>query len=275
MSMRNKSSRNSDNFDFDSYLEEKSNPEIGQENSQNQKSKKKPTNFFRNFSLIVAVALMTVLWYYDWNPREAVSSIFGSSEPEIVVIDAPLDGSVIVIPDETGTEGVVVIENQGQAQTLEGQIAGLEQAAVDFATSEELERLTEQSIAVALQAAFTALENLETIELDGLEGLESLEALEGLEGFEGFEIAINEAALEALENIDFSGFDIQVGSTNNASFDQYYREIGELRITQFEGESIRELHEAGIPISFLSKLNDAGLLDRLDAEEIIELFQED
>lgn len=78
-----------------------------------------------------------------------------------------------------------------------------------------------------------------------------------------------------MENIDFSGFQIETGSSNTADFEQYTRELTELDINQFDDESIRSMHEAGIPASFLSQLNQAGLLDRLNANEIIQIFQED
>lgn len=264
MALRNKSSKHDSNFDLDSYLEKKSSEETFQAPKAEPKEKKS-SNFLRNLSLIVIAGLASVLWYYDWSPREAVAGIFGSTEPDLVVIETPGNESVILLPPTT-PETPVVISNE--------RIARLEESAVALANSEELERLTEESIALAMEAAFAALEGLEG--LQGLEGLESLEALEGLEGLEGLEVLAGEAALEALSNIDFSEIDIVSGTSVSevSSIEQYSQELSELNITQFDNESIELLQQAGIPISFLSQLNQAGLLERLDANEIVQLFED-
>jgi hypothetical protein len=271
MALRNRP-RNDDSFDLDSYLEEKSSETQSSEGPSPQQKEKKPSNFFRNATLIVAATLASVLWYFDWNPQQAVAGIFGGSEPEIVVIDGTSDGSVIVIPEGASSEGIVMLENQAAEAARAAEIALSELNTQEIINTEEIERLTEQSVALALDAAFLALESLENFDFEGLEGLEGLEAIED---WEGFEITINEAALEALENIDFSNIQIQPNGLNAAGFDEYYRQFGELGITQFEGESIRSLYDAGVPTSFLSQLNEVGLLERLNAEEIIQIFQED
>ena len=275
MSLRNRSSKNNSEFNLDNYLEEKS-TESYTTDAPDQREEKKPSNLFRNASLIVFAALASVLWYYDWNPREAIAGVFGGSEPEYVILENPsADGAVIVIPPNSNSENLINLETQAAEAARAAEIALAEINSAEIINSEEIERLTEQSIAIALDAALAALEGLGNLDLEGLENLESLEALEGLEGLENFEVTINEAALEALENIDFSNIQIQTGSTNSPDFDQFSREMAALNINQFDNESIRNMHEAGIPISFLSKLDQAGLLDRLNADEIIQIFQEE
>ena len=258
MSTRNKSNRN-DNFDLDQFLEDKANgqestPEI--EESTTQKS-----NFFKN-TLIVLVAIFgIVLWYYDWNPREAYAGIFGSDTNDPVVSE------VTATFPETPAPPL-------PPQPTSDRIAQLERSAVEMAQSEELERLTEQSVALAMESAFRALESIENIDFSNLEGLEGLEGLEELEGLEGLGVFAEQAALQALQNIDFSQIQIETGTTNIANFEQFSREVAEQSIDQFSEEDLRSLHSAGIPASFLSQLNDVGLLDRLDANEIIDLFED-
>ena len=272
MATRNRKKTPSD-FDLDSYLDEKANEsDAFQSHETPPVNEKKSGSFFRNLFLVLGVSVLGVLWYYDWSPREAISGIFGSSEPEVVFVDSPSGLETIVIaPPNTNSGEILIVDGETVSQ--------LEQSAFELATSEEFERLTEESVALALEAAFNALEGLQGLEsLEGLEGLESLESLEGLEGLEeleGFEMAINEAALEALSNLDFSGFEFQLENLNAQSFDLYYGEIGELGITKFSGEEIRSLYDAGVPSSFLSKLQTAGLLDRLDSNEIIEIFKDE
>lgn len=260
MSTRNRPQRN-ENFDLDQFLEDKAS---GSESNSQEPEVQEPSKiagFFRN-TLIVLVAIFgLILWYHDWNPRQAYVSIFGSETNEPVVIESTNSFPEVPAPP------VPVSPNADR-------IAELERSAVALAQSEELERLTEQSVALALESAFEALGSLENMDFSGLEGLESLEALEGLEGLEGFEVFAEQAALEALRNIDFSQIEIETGTTNLASFEQFSRELTEKSIDQFTDEELRTLHSAGVPSSFLSQLNDVGLLDRLDAEEIIALFED-
>lgn len=281
MSIRNRP-RKDPNFDLDNYLIEKSNEEFDSETTDHQEEKKS-SGFFRNASLVVAAVLASVLWYYDWSPSNVYAAIFGGPETNAVVLESAGGENILVLPPADASGEIVIVDGGNGENILvlppsveetpiiinSESIAALEQAAVEFATSEEIERLTEESIALALDAAFAALEGIQGVE--GIEGLESLEALEGLE--ELGQLA-EVAAIEALNNIDFSEIQIETGQTNISDFDRYSRELSALNINQFDGESIRSLHEAGIPVSFLSRLNQVGLLDRLDADEIIDLFEE-
>ncbi|MBO6795176.1 MAG: hypothetical protein JJ895_14800 [Balneolaceae bacterium] len=268
MSTRNKHQHNN-NFDLDQFLEDKANGEESAFTPEEEPGES--SNFFRNASIIVVAILGMVLWFYDWNPRAAYAGIFGSDSGEPVVTEVVNRNVNVVTPPTPPAPPV----------TDAARLAQLERSAVAVANSEEIERLTEQSVALAMESAFRALESFEKMDfsnlegLGDLEGLEGLERLEGLEGLENFGVLAEQAALDALQNIDFSQIQFETGATNVASFEQFSNELSELSIDQFSDEDLRSLHNAGIPTSFLSKLNDVGLLDRLDADEIIDLFEEE
>ena len=330
--------RTNQNFDFDSYLEEKSNEEIFSEDSnQNEPEEKEKSYFIRNASLIVATVLASVLWYYDWSPREAVSGIFGSTEPEVEVVNFPFDESTVTISSAeddvtesvvienlgtsgndavyyygsgnddvivlgNSTDGAITITSNSNSEDLyrvknpyngeevvflnqpdlentyiydpesgnSTRLAELERIGFESTVSEEIAQANSESIGSSLEEAFAGLEEaLAGLEEMGFVGIEDLDISTG-----DVDVSVSDVIIDALSGISFSDIQIESSSGDAPTLNQFSRELTAMNINQFDSDAIKSLHEAGIPADFLSKLNQVGLLERLDADEIIELFED-
>lgn len=268
MSQQNsyRNSRNDDHFDLDDYLDEKSN---SSESNQPPQPEKEGYSWLKNTVVILGLAIITLFYFNDWSPQKVYGNIFGSEESQQGFI-----GGTNSSPD------LVVIDNTGEDQTIV--ISGLADAEQSLQIV-ELEALTEEALANAFESlegleVIGELENLESLE--GLEALESLEALEGLEGLEALqelgglgaiiEFSLNEAFKE-IAKIDNSTFE-----NTNLTLSDYSGEINKEGMNDnFDTQSIEKLHEANIPISFLKKINELGLLESLTTESIINAYQEE
>lgn len=243
-------SNNNDDFNLDDYIREKS-TETKQPTSEPDQKSSGFTKFIRTGLFALSVLAFIIMFNYDWNPVKVYEAFWGTDETSEALVGEGAQFPEVVTPQPPSTPPL--------PPTLPpDRVASLEQAAVNFAESEELRQLTEQSISLALESALAALQNLE-----GLEDLESLENLGEL------------AALEALENIDFSTIEINFDQNADAlSLDAYTKELHEAGIEQFSESDLIELREAGIPSDFVIQLQEIGILSKLDTAELIRLFKE-
>lgn len=113
-----------------------------------------------------------------------------------------------------------------------------------------------------------ALENMDFSNLAGLQNLEALGGLEALENLEGLE------ALEALGEIDFSNATELQNGMNEMNMEQYTNELIERNLAGLSAEDIQAYFDAGISPATLARFNDLGLLDQLETQDIIDLFDE-
>lgn len=67
---RQKSKNKKQDFDFDSYLEEKA-EEVTFENNEEIVEEKTEGSFLKNAILIMTVSVLGFFWYFDWSPRNA------------------------------------------------------------------------------------------------------------------------------------------------------------------------------------------------------------
>ncbi|GAB5408613.1 MAG: hypothetical protein BalsKO_09780 [Balneolaceae bacterium] len=305
MAQRNSYRKNNskDHFDLDNYINEKSNPEV--DSSSQPVDLEKKSSWLKNSVLIFGLALITLLYFNNWSPKQVYGNIFGIEE------------------SQTGSEGPVIVSGGNlTSEELEATIAGL-------AKLEELKRLEQLGGLANLEAlegleSLEALEGLENLEvLEGLESLENLESLEGianlselessLEGLENLE-EMNElrtfaleTAMEALNSIGESeefgeavGNAAQLGiqealkelenlrslevsssdqvardaASVNTSLVEYSTELSEAGISEvFNSSDVQKLHQANIPSSFLQQLDDLNLLEKLDTDSIIEAYK--
>ncbi|MEQ9266796.1 MAG: hypothetical protein RLN81_16320 [Balneolaceae bacterium] len=277
--------RNTNDFDLDAYLDEKSNHT---ETDQNPPAKENEgSSWFKNVLMITGLSIVALLYFNDWNPYLVYGNIFGVEKYQnVVVVDPnPADSKIIVI-DGKPVESTVVVTGVDPSE--------LEDMAIELQSLEELEGLGVIT-GEALASAFEALESLEGLEsLENLEGLESLENLEGLESLEALEaldnleIAIDpiemqeiqavteQAVMEAFRALELLGSNLaeQSSSNFNSDMSSYSDELVEFGLgDKFSESSIRKLHQSEIPTSFLKKLDDLGLLDNLSTDSIINAFE--
>ncbi len=289
MAQRNSYRKNQpeDHFNLDDYIKEKSGSSekiFSEEQEDTEKS-----SWLRNAALLTVFGFMTLLYFNNWSPMQVYGNIFGVEKYQAGFV-APNDNSSIIVLNGSGEESTI-------------RISGLTGTESTIITEGELSRITEN----ALSNAFQALEGLESLEsLESLEELENLESsfagLENLEEMNELRTFALETAMEALRGIGDSeefGQEVQSGiqealrelqnlqqsesigtdqlvsdaTTINASFTQYSDELTGLGITDiFSNSDILKLHQAKVSTSFLKQLDDLNLLEKLDADSIIEAY---
>ncbi|MCG8373333.1 MAG: hypothetical protein MI700_07355 [Balneolales bacterium] len=273
MSTKNRPYNHDSNFDLDQYIKEKSGEETFSPYNEPETKKSERSKWIRSTMVLAGALVIALLFLNERN----LGSFFGANEEPTVTVIGP-SGSELesTISEEVSraleeAELARTINEELQLQGLAERINSELEAAniaqeIDEAFrdaglainsnqnfAEELEALTESSVELALESALLALENFEALE--GLSGLEALEAL------------------EQLENLDFSAaIDLRDFEPNSLSFDEYSREFSERNLNTFSGEDIQQLYNADVPISFLSRLRDTGLLSDLNTDQITSLY---
>ena len=276
MAERNTYRRNSndDNFDLDSYLDEKANPERNNAEHQQFAPEKHQGSWFRNTIAIAGISVIALLAFNDWNPVKVYGNIFGIEELQgnapvtqgqnMVTIPAP-PAPVSEVEPVIAERELRALEEQ---RVLEDRLA---REAENFATSDEVLELQQ----FALEAAIEALRGLEDMDLSGLEDLGDLGDLGDFEGIGvAAEMGIREAMIE-LEKLREEG-NWNPETPLQISSEQYRNQLSDLGLSnEFSDEEIAELFEAGVPTDFIKKLYDLELTEVLGTEGIIETYNMD
>ena len=257
--------RNNEDFNLDSYLDEKASE------TQNQKSTPKKEshdgNFFRNLMVITTLVLVSVLYAHDWNPMNVYHRFF-PAEPEVSEVTvAPSSGDQaarIAAREARAAEVLAqrLAEQQERVALREAErdarIAEIERRAEELANSDELAGLADESVSMAIESAMEALNQVDWEEFG--------------RQFEGMGEQIEAEVLRGLAEADPSSYQIINNNSSNYTSSEYAERIKELGIDQFTDSELSDLHEAKVPISFLEILDNSDKLSKLSAEEIISLF---
>jgi hypothetical protein len=236
---------NEPDFDLDSYLLEQSEP--SQEN-EGKATKTTKSSFLKNAALILSLSVFALLYFNNWSPKQVVGNIFGIDQFQSQTV-APVSPIQPVTPLITngGANDVVVLNE-----------SDLNGAVIDLSDLEGLAKL----------------EGLEGLE--GLQTLEQLAKLEALEGLAGLENLAKLSALEALSELN----GVQVIESDNAfsevpgTLESYTDQLSEAGLSSsFNSETVKELYEAGVPVSVLKSLNDNDLLESVGISSLIEGYK--
>ncbi len=285
MSERNSyRNQNPGSFNLDEYINEKANS--GKHNDQlESETKPEKSSWFRNTVLLFGFGILTLLYFNNWNPLQVYGNIFGIEKYQAGYVAPAPDPLVIEINPGNGAQVVNMneLEKLAELSSLEGleSLSELE----GLAELGELERLSELE---ELESSISGLENMEEMnELREFALRTAMEALEGIGNSPEFGEVIGEAsqlgiqeALEELRNlreVELSGAErvAEEALDVNSSFIEYSSELTRLGLNEkFDDSSLQKFHDAKIPTSFLQQLEQLGLLDKVETDDIVKAYQE-
>jgi hypothetical protein len=274
MTQRNsyRNSNSNSNFDLDDYIEKKANSDSSREYNS-EKVPSRSSNWFRNTLVILGFGVVTLLYFNNWSPKQVYGNIFGieeyqaatqapsptasTTQPTIIDLPSGLEGQLADLNRLEELEGLEALEGLEGLESLEASIAGLEEL-------EDMNKLREFALNTAMQA---------------LEGIGSSPEFSELIG-EASQLGIQEALkeLEKLREMELEGAEglAEQAGNLNLSLIQYSEELTKIGLNEpFNNASIQKFHEAQIPVSFLEKINEQGLLETMTPEGIIEAYQKE
>lgn len=282
-----RTSNSDDNFNLDDYIREKSDSE-GQSDHFESENNEGKSSWFRNTVLLLSFGVVTLLYFNNWNPLQVYGNIFGIEKYQAgYVAPAPEPPEPLVIKVNPGNGAQVVnlseLEKLAELKSLEGLRALQELEALSELA--ELERLGELE---ELENSLAELESTE--EMNKLREFALKTAMEALEGIgnspefgeaigEASQIGIQEALreLEKLRELEISeaGELAEQARNVNSSFVEYSSELTNAGLDdKFNNSTLQKFYEANVPASFLKQLDQLGVLEKMDADNIIKAYQE-
>lgn len=259
----------SSDFDLDEYLEEKSHQQ-----PQTSELEEADTISYRikNFVLLASVALLGVLWYFDWSPWAMYKTFWGEKE---IVIGTPAPGEIeIEIPD-------IEIPIPDFDYPLDAEFPTTENATLPPVT-QYLQELQNMGILGNELSVFEARELYNSnIPLDYVKELQEYGFLEDLSFVhitEFYNSRIPMSYLDQLKEVGylnrFSFVDITEYYKNKVSF-EYLNQLDKAGyLDELSFVHITEYYKNGITVEFLDELKKTGLYDQLSFVDVVEIFKD-
>lgn len=244
---RFKKANNPDDFDLDSYIEEQTHQ---QEEIQHPTEEEQEPSFMKNAILGLALVFTCFMWYHDWSPKEAYTSIFGADETTVIATGEAGNRIVIDIPD-------------------------IRIPDIRLPESREIERAIEQELGRLADATTLPPVTDYLVELKELGLLEDNK----LSAFEARQLHSSGVPVYYIQEVDNAGFlddlnFVAIGEfyQNNIplSYINQYEEAGILDKVNFVGLSEFYINE--VPMDYLTTLDAAGYLEDLSFVYIIEYY---
>lgn len=238
---RFKKSNSDDDFDLDSYLEEQSHQTAEQ---TQQIEDDHETSFIKNAMLGLALIFTAFMWYHNWSPKQAYTSIFGSNETSLATIGESGNQLVIDLPEINIPDFV---------------IPQIEQ---------EIARLSENANLPSVTDYLVELKELGLLEDNKLSAFQARQLHEG-----GVPVSY-------VQEVDNAGF---LDDLNFVAITEFYRNNIPLSyIAQFEKAGyldkvnfvgLTEFYKNEVSMEYLDKLDNAGYLDDLNFVYITEYYK--
>ncbi len=254
------------NFDLDAYIQEQSTP--GNINSTYQKPPEDDSSQFKNALLIFVVFAAAFLWFNEWSPSQAWSSLTGGEQTsaEIAPTAPGLGQLEINIPDIPAPPTVPAAPTASQ---------------LDLSITEYLSILRDKGYLGDEISGFSARElydaNVPISYLDQLQQAGFLEDLSFVYITNYYQNQIPLAYLESLQEAgvydELSFVDVTEFYNNNIPTDYLVKlnEAGYLEDLSFV--YITNFYQAGVTIEFLDQLKEQDLYEDLNFLDIIDLYK--
>lgn len=244
-----KNSNNPDDFDLDSYIEEQSSYQHTEK--QPQIEHQEEPSFMKNAILGLALLFTGFMWYHDWSPQQAYTSVFGGDDVRIISTNQQGNGFSINIPD-IEIPDININENDELNRAIE----------------QEFTRLNEFGQIPAVTDYLVALKDA------------GLLADDKLSAFQARQLHAAGVPISYIQEVDNAGF---LDDLNFVAISEFYKnQIPLSYITQFEEAGfldkvnfvgISEFYKNNVSMEYLNTLDNAGYLDDLSFVYVTEYFK--
>lgn len=263
-------------FDLDAYLEEQSDPDKISSNNENPPGQDKYR--LKNSLLIIGLILTSVLWYYDWNPSNAWTSVFGNDEQAITTgqtgfapeingniprINIPPVPAIPRIPDFRS------VDNPNPAVSL------------DISMTEYLSTLKDLGFLDNQVSTFSARQLYDAnIPVSYLEELNEAGYLGDLSFVHITNYYQNEITVTYLDQLNETGFYDKLSFVDITNYYQQNVPVEYLKSMDDAGYlvdlsfvHVTNYYQAGVTPAFLDELKETGLYEDLNFLDVIDLYQ--
>lgn len=265
---------NSDpDFDLDSYIREKANEEPSFQD-ESQYNENTGGSFLKNVSIIVFSAIMILLYFNNWSPKQVLSNVFGfdgfqqtAQTQDIPPVPLP------PTPQET------------EPTAAEQEIAAAELSELERVLQEELQQELNNSMGPeqqqALEEAFAQLseqmatlfesEEFQQIQVQGFQA--AAEALQNLE-IQGISGTDQRAIEEAIQSLEEAGISMSSENALGMSFSEYRNEIvGSGELGEDQVINLLDLYFAEVPVEYIKEQQEMN--SEITYQEILEKFNQE
>ncbi|MEP1152093.1 MAG: hypothetical protein ABJH08_10240 [Balneola sp.] len=234
-------SNNNDDFDLDSYLEEQSHQTA---EPQQQTEEDNEPSFLKNAILGLALVFTAFMWYHDWSPKQAYTSIFGGNETNFATIGESGNRIVIDIPE-------INIPDFDMSQV-----------------EQEIARISESANLPPVTDYLVELKELGLLDDNKLSAFQARQLHDGGVPVSYIQEVDNAGFLEDLNFVAITEF---YKNGIPLSYISQFQEAGYMDKVNFVG--ITEFYKNDVSMDYLDKLDNAGYLDDLNFVYITEYYK--
>ncbi|MEX0719111.1 MAG: hypothetical protein WD059_00495 [Balneolaceae bacterium] len=262
-------------FDLDTYLEEQSHQET---TTPGEETARKNTYFIKNAALSISLVIASVLWYHNWSPAQAWSSMFGSNEsvlttgqtftvPEINVHIPRIE--IPAIPPIPAVPGIRSYSNSTQAPVL------------DISLTEYLSALKTKGFLDNQISTFSARQLYDShIPVSYLEELNEAGYLGDLSFVYITNFYQNEIPVTYLDQLKAAGIYDKLSFVHITNYYQqkvpmeYLKKLNDAGyLVDLSFVHVTNYYQAGVTPEFLDELKETGLYEDLSFLDVIDLYQ--
>ncbi|MEQ9278316.1 MAG: hypothetical protein RLN83_02380 [Balneola sp.] len=277
---RFKRSNNNDDFDLDSYLDEQAHKtsEPTQEIEDEHE-----TSFIKNAGLGLALVFTAFLWYHDWSPKQAYTSIFGSDEATVVATGQAGNQIVIDIPEIRIPE-ITIPETREIERAIERELARASASADLPSVTDYLVELKELGLLEDDKLSAFQARQLHSagVPVSYIQEVDNAGFLDELNFVAISEFYNNDIPLSYISEYEEAGFLDKVNFIGISEFYKNNVSMDYLRILDQAGYLddlsfvyITEYYKAGVTTAFLDDLKAKGLYEDLSFVDVVEMYKDE